>query len=232
VWELYRVDFKTGNNIDLGLTTLSVGRRQRAQEQLIVNPIPYSDTEAIEHTGKYLPYERSMEFFVQDDEQITLINNWLYGYGRLRTDKDPGGYFKAHVTSGLGYEKYLQVKDKMTVTFKINPPFFYLDSGDTPLVLTTPGSITNPGTHDAEPLIKITGSGIVQLDINGEVYQVTILDGYIMIDCESQYVYKDTDNLGDNFISDEFPVLTPGVNNISWTGTVTEIDIIPRWREK
>jgi phage-related protein len=172
-----------------------------------------------------------MEFFVQDDEQINLINNWLYGYGRLRTEKDPGGYFKAHVISQLEYEKYLQVKDKMTVTFKINPGFFYLDSGDTPLVLTAPGAITNPGNHDAEPLIKITGSGVVQVDINGEVFEVAILDGYIMIDSESQYIYKDTTNLGDNMTGD-FPVFTPGVNNISWTGTVTEIEIIPRWREK
>ena len=30
----------------------------------------------------------------------------------------------------------------------------------------------------------------------------------------------------------EFPKLVPGINNISWTGTVTEIEIIPRWREK
>lgn len=227
---MYRVDFKDGNNIDLGLTTLSVGRRQRAQEQLIVNSIPYSDTEAIEHTGKYIPYERAMEFYIGDESQIDLINNWLHGYGRLRTDKDPGGYFKAHVTSGLGYEKYLQIKDKMTVTFKINPPFFYLDSGDTPLVLTAPGTVTNLGTHISEPYIKITGSGNVVLTINSTTYSFTDIDGYIEIDSELQYVYKDTLNHGDK-MTGAFPVFEPGTNNISWSGTVTEVEIIPRWRE-
>ena len=228
---MYRVDFKTGNNIDLGLTTLTVGRRQRAKEQLIVNPIPYSDTEAIEHTGKYLPYERPMEFYISDENQINLINDWLHGYGSLRTEKDPGGYFKAHVTSGLGYEKYLQIKDKMTVTFKINPPFFYLNSGDTPLPFTTsPAVINNPGTHDAEPLIKVTGSGNITLDINGKIIQLTGVVGHIYIDSESQYVYKDTTNLGDKMVGD-FPVLNPGVNNMTWTGTVTSIEIIPRWRD-
>ncbi|NCC60994.1 MAG: hypothetical protein EOM12_08620, partial [Verrucomicrobiae bacterium] len=143
---MYRIDFKENNSEVLQLTTLSPGRRQRAQEQLIINPIPYSDTEAVEHTGKYLPYERIMEFFVEDDDQIDLINDWLQGYGRLRTFNDPGGYFKAHVISGLDYSELVRIRNKMTVTFKINPPFFYLDSGDTPLVLTAPGSITNPGT--------------------------------------------------------------------------------------
>jgi phage-related protein len=229
---LYRVDFKNKNNIDLGLTTLSVGRRQRAQEQLIINPIPYADTEAIEHTGKYIPYDRQMEFYISDENQIDLINDWLIGYGKLMTDKDPGGYFKAHVMSGLEYEKYLQVKDKMTVTFKINPPFFYLNSGDTPLpFITSPAVINNPGTHHAEPLIKVTGSGHINLDINGKIVQLTGITDYIYIDSESQYVYKDTTNLGDKMVGD-FPVLNPGVNNIAWTGTVTEIEIIGRWREK
>jgi len=27
-----------------------------------------------------------------------------------------------------------------------------------------------------------------------------------------------------------FPELVPGINTISWTGTVTQIQIIPNWR--
>lgn len=227
---MYSVDFKNITAESLGLTTLSVGRRQRAQEQINAQPIPYSDTEAIEHTGKYIPYERSMEFYIGDEEQISVINNWLVGYGRLQTAKDPEGYFKAHVISGLGYEKFLQVKDKMNVTFKINPPFLYLHSGDTPIILTAPGTVNNPGTHESEPYVKITGSGNINIDINGQIIALTAVDGYLVIDSESQYIYKDTVNQGDKMVG-EFPKFNPGINNISWTGTVTNIETIPRWRE-
>lgn len=228
---MYDVEFKSVSSNSLDIVTLSLGRRQRAQEQINTEPIPYGDTEYIEHTGKYLPYERTMEFYVADDNQIDLINSWLVGYGKLRTAKDIGGYFKAHVISGLEYEKMLQVKDKMTVTFKVNPPFMYLDSGDTPLTYTTkPIALNNPGTKESEPYIKITGNGNITLDINGKFITLTSVSEYIIIDSESEYCYKGLTNVGDKMVG-EFPKLKVGANNISWTGTVTKIEVIPRWRE-
>lgn len=227
---MYRVDFKENDNESLELLTLSLDSRQRAEEQIIVDTIPYSDTEAVEHTGKYLPYERNAEFHVLDKTKISLINNWLKGYGRLRTFLDPGGYFKAHVINKLDYIRHAQTQDKISVTFKINPPFFYLESGELPITLTAPGTIVNPGTLESEPYIKITGTGNIDLDINGEIISLTGVDEYIIIDSESEYCYKGLTNVGDKMVG-EFPKLKVGANNISWTGTVTKIEIIPRWRE-
>lgn len=227
---LYRVTFKNNNNETLELPALSIGRRQRAQEQIITTEIPYSDEELVEHTGTYLPYERSMDFYVSDETKIGTINSWLTGKGELRTDKEPNGYFKAHVVSGLGYEKLLQVKDAFTVTFKINPPFFYLDSGNNLIKLTKSSTIMNPGTHESKPRIKITGSGNITIDINGVFVTFKSVSGYIVVDSESEYVYKDTANQGDK-MTGKFPRLKPGANNIAWTGTVTELEILPRWCE-
>lgn len=228
---MYSVQFNNINDTDLDLVTLSVGRRQRAQEQIIDEPIPYSNNNYVEHTGKYLPYERSMEFYVADEEKINLINNWLKGYARLRTGKDIGGYFKAHVISGLEYDKFLQVKDRFKVDFKINPPFFYLDSGDTPLTLINkPIAFNNYGNIESEPYIKITGNGNITLDINGKVITLTGVSQYIIIDTESEYCYKGLDNVGDKMVG-EFPKLKVGINNLTWTGAVTSVEIIPRWRE-
>ena len=228
---LYKVGFKDQNSEDLGLNTLSVGRRQKAEEQVNIYPIPYRDEELIEHTGKYKPYERTFEFLVVDEDQISILNKWLDGYGKLTTFKDPGGYFKAHVIGPVSYDELARIREKVAVDFKINPPFFYLNSGDTPLPFTTsPAVINNPGTHHAEPLIKVTGSGNITLDINGKIIQLTGVVDHIYIDSESEYVYKGTNNEGDKMVGD-FPVLNPGVNNMTWTGTVTSIEIIPRWRD-
>ena len=54
--------------------------------------------------------------------------------------------------------------DRMMVQFKINPPFFYLDSGDVPIVMTAPGTINNPGTHTSDPYIRIIGSGNITVN--------------------------------------------------------------------
>lgn len=228
---MYRVDFKTGNNVDLGLTTLSVGRRQRAEERLEIHSIPESNQDAIEHTGFFIPYERSMEFYVADDSQISVINNWLYGYGKLRVSKEPGGFYRAHVVSGLEYDKYLQIKDRMKVTFRINPPFFYLESGELPITLTAPGTINNPGTHISEPLIRIVGEGNITFTINGRTLTLTGIETFIDIDPELTIPYfKNNENVGDKVVGDE-PYFDVGDNVISWTGNVTEVNILGRWRE-
>ena len=224
------VEFNGIKNTDLDLHCISCGRRQRAEEQIEEYSIPYSDYEPTEHTGKYKPYLRKMKFAWKYKERTAGIYSWLKGYAKLRTSKDPGGYFKANVVSGYDVDQFSRRYDDFQVQFKINPPFFYLDSGDTSIILTVPGTITNPGTHIANPYIKITGSGNINLTINSTVYSFTGVDTYLEIDSELQYVYRDTLNQGDKMVG-KFPILELGENTISWTGTVTKIEIIPRWRE-
>ena len=43
-------------------------------------------------------------------------------------------------------------------------------------------------------------------------------------------VYRGTTLLNSKAGFDEFPVLDPGDNSISWTGAVTKVEIVPRWR--
>ncbi|NCD04412.1 MAG: hypothetical protein EOM00_15810, partial [Clostridia bacterium] len=169
-----KITFKGVDSESLSLHVNSEGRRQRAQEQINVYQVPYSDFEPTEHTGKYLPYIRPMEFAWKDKTRNPDIYKWLTGYGKLYTTKDPGGYFKANVISGYEVDMLSRRYDRFIVQFKINPPFFYLSSGDTPLKYTaSPVALNNPGTHDAEPLIKITGSGNITLNIGGEVILLT-----------------------------------------------------------
>lgn len=229
---MYKITFKGTDNETMGLSTIYIGRRKRAKEKIITHPIPFSDKDEIEHTGKYEPYERSMEFHVADKDKVKNVNEWLTGYGKLVTDLDVGGYFKAHVISELDYQKLYQVEDKMSVDFLISPPFFYLDSGDIMVTKTvTPATITNVGTIPSEPYLKITGSGNITLDINGSIIQLTGVVDHIVIDTEAGYAYNGTTNEGEKMVGD-FPVFQVGVNNIAWTGTVTKIEIIPRWRER
>lgn len=224
------VEFNDIKNTDLDLHCISCGRRQRAEEQINEYPVPYSDTEPTEHTGTYKPYLRPMKFAWKDKTKTADIYKWLKGFAKLRTSKDPNGYFKADVVSGYDADKFSRRYDDFQVQFKINPPFFYLDSGDTPIILTVPGTITNLGTHIAKPYIKITGSGNIDLTINSTVYSFTAVDTYLEISSEPPYVYRDTLNQGDKMVG-KFPILELGENTISWTGTVTEIEIIPQWRE-
>jgi predicted phage tail component-like protein len=81
---------------------------------------------------------------------------------------------------------------------------------------------------DAKPLIKLEGNGEVEININNNIFTVPVQD-YIYIDSELELVYRTKDtyfNLGKG----EFPILTNGTNNISYTGNITRFEIKTRWR--
>ena len=49
------------------------------------------------------------------------------------------------------------------------------------------------------------------------------------IDSVLQEAYQGTTLMNDH-MNGEFPVLKPGANAISWTGTVTKVVVRPNWR--
>jgi len=223
------VQFKNKNSNDYDLIITNIGRRQRAEEQIDEYEIPYRNGNLTIHSNRFKPYLRPMEFALKNKDDVPLINAWLVGRGKLRTSVDKGGYFFASVMSGIGIEKLSRLFDAFSVTFKVDP-FFYLDEGDDTIKITAPTTIYNPGTIYAEPYIKIIGNGNVDLIINSKVYEFTGINGYIEVNSELKTVYKDTVNQGDKMTGD-FPVLNVGENIISWSGNVTSIEIIPKWRE-
>lgn len=81
------------------------------------------------------------------------------------------------------------------------------------------------GNAPGDTLIKIYGSGNIQLTINGETMQIKNVSSYVEIDSYLMQVRnqdktsKDRDALGD------FTLLEKGENTISYTGTVTKIVI-------
>jgi len=92
----------------------------------------------------------------------------------------------------------------------------------------------NPTQFESKPLIVVTGKGILQI---GD-YVLTIVgreNQTIYIDCESQEAWE---VVGAGRISrndyiqnagEEFPVLVPGINNISVGSGITAVTITPRW---
>jgi phage-related protein len=223
------IEFKNNTTDDYGLIVVSLGRRQRAEEQIDSYEIPYRNDELIIHSQTYKPYIREIELASKEKAKFPLVNAWLNGRGKLKTSIDENGYFIASVISGLPYEQMMNSVDSFQVGFKVNP-FFYLDSGDDSINITMQTTIYNPGTIYSDPYIKITGSGNVDLIINDTIYSFTGIDGYIEINSDLKTVYRDTLNQGSKMYGN-FPILEVGENIIAWTGTVTSVEIIPKWRE-
>jgi len=224
------IEFNGISSAAYGLAVQDHGRRQRAEEVIKIYEVPNRNGSYREHTGFYKAYERPMSFHMMDLTKKDEIFAWLKGYGVLRTTVDPNHFFRASVVSDLNVEDDDGL-EQFEVTVEIDPPFAYREDGSILLPYTVfPIAITNLGMVESEPYMKITGSGNINVTVNSEVFSLSGIVDYIEIDSELEYVYRDTLNKGD-MMSGKFPRLRPGINNISVTGTVTKIEIIPRWRD-
>ena len=168
--------------------------------------------------------------FISDPAQIPAIAAWLKGSGTVTFANRTGGYYKARIANQIPFEKVL--RGNPHCTFAVNfrcYPFWYQENVADISVTASGTTVNNPGSVYSEPLITVTGSGDITLMVGTTIVELTGISGSIVLDCALKEVYKGTTLMNDH-MTGEFPVLKPGMNVISWTGTVTKIVISPRWR--
>ena len=85
------------------------------------------------------------------------------------------------------------------------------------------------GSVYSEPIITVTGSGDITLMVGKTIVELTDITSGIVLDCALREAYLGSTLMNDH-MTGEFPVLKPGMNAISWTGTVTKVVIQPNWR--
>ena len=167
-----------------------------------------------------------------DTAYFDAIYAWLDGPGVLICGDDPLKYRIAEVIEEVEYGR-LAIWKEASIDFFIADPFRYvLNEAD--LIFTTvsfPATITNTGTFESLPLLKLTGSGAISITLNGTTFTYTFPSGetYVWIDCKEQAAYYGTTvDYRDGSMSGNYPVLKVGSNALAKTGTVTQAIVSKR----
>ena len=182
-----------------------------------------------------LPFECIMDNL----EQLKAAAAWLQGSGRLEYPGRPGGWYNARIAQQISMEKILAAREhrQFTLTFRADP-FFYLSSAQDLTTTAASFGIDNPGTVPSEPRITIYGSGSVGLTLGGQLVTLHGLDGGIILDTELQDALSlDGAELLNDKMTGDFMTIPTGHSTLEWFedetstgGSVTRIDIMPRWR--
>lgn len=164
-------------------------------------------------------------------DKATAIKLWLCkpGYFPLTDTYQPDYFRMAAFASSLNIDEVLQNVGQAKIAFNCKP-YMYSNAGQNKITLTSSRTITNPEGFSSQPYIKITGSGNITLYIGSKSYYISSVSSYIELDSELMSAYKGTTLCNSKIGFTEFPELEPGNNTISWSGSVTKIEIIPRWR--
>jgi phage-related protein len=214
-----------------GLIALTQPERVIARKKVDIDPIDGSDKTQVTERG-YEPYETSVQFYCSDpDTYLDGATVFLQGTGALISDDDANKYINARIFDEVRFKRVGRGhKGKVAeVNFYVADPFMY-KVGETATTLTSSGNVTNAGTVNSLPLLKITGTGTVVMTIGGRSFTYVFgAEPYVYIDSDSLDAYYLTTKKNAN-MTGAFPYLTPGVNAVSWTGTVTELVITPRSR--
>ena len=165
-------------------------------------------------------------------ENIENFRNELLsrpGHRILRDTYHPSEFYRARFMNGLEVDVApAAAGGAFTLTFERDPRRF-LVSGEFVNKLDSGSMLFNPTRFASKPLIHVTGYGT--LTINGTA--ITISNSYpdIYIDSELMDCYSGTANANGavTFANGEFPVLEPGENTITYSLTITELTITPRW---
>lgn len=167
------------------------------------------------------------------EEHARRLYTWLYGsgieYKKLYDTYDRDYYTLAYVSSGASVSELAKrLLGQIEIQFKCKAYKRAL-KGDETITITKAATIINPEGFTATPYMKIYGSGNVTLYINNRAHGFKNIDGYIEVDSENMNAYKGDTLQNNKMLVGAFPKLAAGINNISWAGNVTKIEIVPRW---
>jgi len=163
-------------------------------------------------------------------DRLDEIKSWLMNTGEndLIFDFQANKKYIAQVVNQIDFKQVFKVFGEFIIIFNCRP-FKYSISNQVTTMLT-PNNITNNGTINSEPLIKVYGTGDGILTVGTQVINLKGISGSIIIDSTIQDCYAvDGSNLN-NKMSGEFPMLSVGINSITWTGGITKVDITPNCR--
>ena len=153
-------------------------------------------------------------------EKIRYIKAWILNAKKLQLSDD-SAYYKIKHSFIPDIDNELNLYGYFKASF-VAHPFQRIDK---PIVtMLTPGQLINNGTVESEPYIKIYGTGDGAITINSSVIHLKNINQFIEIDSEHQEAFKDSSSKNGD-MEGVYPILDPGINNISWSGGITKIEI-------
>ena len=168
--------------------------------------------------------------WLADPTKIPAFAAWLKGSGKVTFAHRPSGWYEARIANQISFEQILRGRPHRTfaVNFRCKP--FWYQANVQPITLTTSTQlVTNPGSVYAEPVITVYGEGNISLMVGTTIVQLEDVSGSITLDTPLMEAYTGATSQNGK-MTGEFPVLKPGANAVSWSGSVTKVVVQPNWR--
>lgn len=166
---------------------------------------------------------------------------WLSGEGELLFEWEPTLAYEASCRKKLEIKTVVpgfHQRDALlegTITFTVQPGRLLRPEMPAFTVGVSGTEIRNPGAFASRPRIRITGSGDFSVTIAGNTVTFSsVSGGGIIVDSDlMDALTYDGTALANTKMSGTPWTLPPGISTVTWDasgGSVTRLEILPRWR--
>lgn len=162
-------------------------------------------------------------------------------YARLAFGMVPKGYqrledsFNTDVFSLATFEDAMapesmafRTSGLCTLAFQCRPERF-LRIGEQRIRATGAITLANPSGLPARPLIRVYGSGAGQLLVGDLIIYILRITDYVDIDSDLCDCFRGSVNCNGDVKIQTFPTLKEGKTGVSFTGSISAVEITPRW---
>lgn len=222
--------FKGIDSREYGILISSVPERVRPARRVEEIEIPGRSGNLTQDEETYDAYVISMECSTRGSDRLDDIITWLNGAGELILFTEPDKVYQASIYNKISIADQIYLYNSFLLQFKVQPFKYSINAESETIELAAHTIIHNNGTVYSEPIITIYGSGDITLRINGTDFPLYGVNESITIDSEMMEVFKGDSNQNSKYGGETFPRLEVGENKISWTGSVTKVEIEPKWR--
>lgn len=190
------------------------------------------DGDIVEELG-YESYTKSINIGLARNYKIDEVIKYFTGSGTLEISNEPNKIYNCKIIDKIDYEKLLRFK-KAIVKFHTQPFKYLKNEKIIEQTITTQTSIkvNNIGFEISKPIITLEGTGTIEISVNNSTafkYTFPENETKVVIDSIEEEAYLDGTYKNRNMLG-EFPKLQVGENTITWTGTLTKINVEPKSR--
>ena len=158
---------------------------------------------------------------MEDDVYKDL--SWLSGSGKLILSNELEREYDVTLKNNIELTQIATYWRNFILKFEVQP-FKKSRDKHTLIYKEKSFSFRIGGNARALPIIYVTGSGDIDLTINGKTFKIKSLNTTIMLDSELQVAMEDQQNALPRTNGD-FPELNPGLNTFQITGELVSIKI-------
>jgi phage-related protein len=218
------------NRLIKGLMIQKLPPITKPQLRTQITEIDGRDGDFVDVLG-YATYDKTVTIGLFGSYDVDEIAKYFTGDGTLVLSSELDRVYNARCNGQIDFKSLIRFRTA-DVTFEVQP-FKYLrgeDPVDAIIDTETEVIVRNEGLEQSKPAMRLEGSGIVTIAINGlDVFSINIDESYVIVDSQQEDAFI-TGKLKNSKMTGDFAKLDPGENVITWTGNLTRLIVTPRSR--